>query len=511
MSDSDTSLFTSEIYHWSKSDDISEERLLQIIRMHRIALNDNNLHVSDYLFFHVACRNEKITEGIIQCLLEYFPDAVNYPDFGGLPPLHYACRNKNVSLGIIRRLVEAAPDSIRCEETKGDLPLHQLCGNKELDDTTALEILNLLLEKHPDSIRHTNNNGYLPIHIAAMRAKSSEFCRVLIDAYPGSERIGNGRGVLPFQLACIHNTVEIVEYLFEVYPDAINHTTAVRTDAIDHARNRWYPIHHATGSVTQRAANPEAAVDIVKFLLDCDPRVRFQKAVEIFPTFVIACLCSLEFNDTNIGAGMEIIGEIYDADPEAIEHDSVAPTLQRCHPQVQAFVNSKLVYSRQANDHDLMTTPDEYSYGQLPLHTALQNNVRLGSIKLLVKGNPHALQFPDNSGALPLHIACMYRESTRVVQYLAELKPSTLDAVDNENNTALHYACRGAKYDTIALLLEKYDAVSVSKRNNRQKLPIEVLWQNSFLVVDRESVEYTECIFRLLRAYPETTMNGMIT
>ena len=38
--------------------------------------------------------------------------------------------------------------------------------------------------------------------------------------------------------------------------------------------------------------------------------------------------------------------------------------------------------------------------------------------------------------------------------------PSTLDAVDGEGNTALHLACCGAKYDTITMLLEKYDAVS---------------------------------------------------
>ena len=37
-----------------------------------------------------------------------------------------------------------------------------------------------------------------------------------------------------------------------------------------------------------------------------------------------------------------------------------------------------------------MTTPDEK--GQLPLHTALQNNATLGSIKLLVKGNDSVLQ-----------------------------------------------------------------------------------------------------------------------
>ncbi len=55
-------------------------------------------------------------------------------------------------------------------------------------------------------------------------------------------------------------------------------------------------------------------------------------------------------------------------------------------------------------------------------------------------------------------------------------------------------------------MLEKYEAVSVSKRNDQKKLPIDLLFESND-VLDRESVEYTESVFRLLRAYPETVMN----
>ena len=151
-----------------------------------------------------------------------------------------------------------------------------------------------------------------------------------------------------------------------------------------------------------------------------------------------------------------------------------------------------------------MMIPNEK--GLLPLHIALQNNVRLGSIKLLVRGNPSALRSLDNNFALPLHIACQHHDSASVVQYLLSQCGITLDTVDREWNTALHYACRGAKYDTIELLLDKFDAVSVSKRNAHKKLPIDLLLESNE-VLDRESVEYTESIFRLLRAYPETVMN----
>ena len=491
---------------------------------------------------HWLCANKDtdITE-IIQCLLSYYPAAVNVADDWERLPLTYACENSNVSLVIIQLLIDAAPDSIHCEDCSGRLPLHHLCNNKELDKTTALQILKLLLEKLPESIHHAGGGGQLPIHIAAAMTKSTEFCSVLIEAYPGSEQIADPFGLLPFHCACMHNSVEIVDYLYNQYPDAIDYPAFVRIrtnrvrmlpihaacmhntveiveylhnlypDAINYEVDGRYPIHAAISSVIHREANPEAVVDIVKFLLDCDPRVKFQKLQGTVPLFVHAYL--LNCNHTNIGVGLEITKTIYDAAPEEIEHDSIAANLYRRHPrrfsrrpEMRSFIKSQLIHSHQAKDEHVMTTPDDN--GQLPLHTALQDNVRLGSIKLLVKGNPHAVQSPDDSGSLPLHVACMY-ESASVVQYLIELDTTTLDVVDNENNTALHYACRGAKYETIALLLDKYDAVSVSKRNAEEKLPIDVLCESDE-VVDRESIEYTECVFQLLRAYPETVMNIML-
>ena len=174
---------------------------------------------------------------------------------------------------------------------------------------------------------------------------------------------------------------------------------------------------------------------------------------------------------------------------------------------MQEFINNQLVYAHEAKDFCLMTTPDDN--GQLPQHRALQNNAQLGAIKLLVKGNSAAILSLDNSGALPLHVACQHHNSTDVFDYLVGLDPSTLDAVDRDGNTALHLACGCAKYETITLLLEKYDAVSVSKRNTDKKLPIDLLWESN-AVEDRESIEYTDSIFRLLKAYPETVMNHAV-
>ncbi|KAK1734117.1 ankyrin repeat domain-containing protein [Skeletonema marinoi] len=484
---SNNSRGANELRSYCASEFLSEDGLRQIFERHTYP------HVNNYYFFLEACINERVDEGIIQCLLEYFPAAVS-ANYLGQTPLHlnFACGNKNMTLNIIQLLIDAAPDSVRSVTNRGRMPLHNLCMNKILDKAAALEILTLLIEKCPEAIRHANNNGDLPIHIAAKTSKSTEFFRMLIEAYPGSERITDPAGNLPLHYACADNTLATVEYLHKLYPDAINHTT---TDG-------YHPIHYAIVGVfkKRKSFSPSDSVDIVKFLLDCDPKVTLQKGEGKSP---LHYACFWDYNDSTIEAALEMIKAIYDAYPEAIEDNAIVSTIERYHQRVQAFINSELVYSRKAKDHRLMTTPD--GNGRLPLHTALQHNVRLGSIKLLVKGNPSAIRNSDTNFAMPLHLASQHHNSSNVVQYLVGLDTSTLDAVDKEGGTALHYACRGAKYDTIALLLEKYDAVSVSKRNAKGKLPIDLLWESNE-VEDRGSIEYTEGVFRLLKAYPEMVM-----
>ena len=471
-----------ELFILCQSDLLSEEGVRQIIERH--GFNTNHHHVSDYHFFFWACWNKRVTEGIIQCLLEYFPGAAASADRRERSPLHFACINPNVTLNIIKLIIDAAPASVRGEDYSGDMPLHYLCDNEKVNEATALEILKLLIERCPEAVRHANNDrGRLPIHKASW-GRSPKFCRLLIKAYPGSERIVDGKGLLPLHHACMKGSLATAKYLHRLFGDAIDHTS---TDG-------FYPIHYAIH-------NPAAAMEIVQFLLVCDfDRKQYYRGT---PAFHYAC--ELDYNDSNIEARIQIIKILFDAHPFAIEHNRIATTIQRCHQQVQAFINSERVYARQAQDYRLMITPDDN--GQLPLHRALQNNVRLGSIKLLLTGNPSALKSIDYSGALPLHVACEHHDSTSVVDGILRYSPYiTPNAIDSRGNTPLHCACRGAKYDTIALLLEKYGATSVSKRNAHGKLPIDLLWESN-KVSDRESVEYMGSVFQLLKAYPEIMMN----
>ena len=489
-----TAVLKDELDAYCQSDSLSEIGLHEIIARH--GLEPNNNHCGDFHFFLLACWNQNITEEIIQCLLEYFPHAANIIyDADGNVSLHYACYNKNVTPKIVELLIDAAPNSVRCVTNEGSMPLHILCDNSKVDEGTAMQILKLLIEKYPEAVRHTDNDGDLPIHLASKR-RSLEFCRVLIEAYPGSERISNAEGQLPLHYACVANNVATVAFLLQTYQDAINHADV----------GGFYPIMYAISS-TEHRDDPASAVEIVQFLLDCDPN---QKLIQLEGSSLLHFACTMEYNESNIEAGIQMIKVIFDAHPEAIEDDRIMADIRRSLQQVRAFINSQLVYVRLAKDQHLrrrLETPNDN--GQLPLHVALRNNARLGAIKLLVKGNPAAVQSADNSGALPLHSAYQHHDSASVVRYLVEHDPSTLDSVDKDGNTAFHLACRYAKYETIMLLLEKYDGVSVSKRNAHGELPINLLWKSN-AVEDRESVEYTESVFRLLKAYPETVTNNNV-
>ena len=382
--------------------------------------------------------------------------------FEGKSLLHFACEQQyddssiEAGLQLIKVLFDAHPEAIFSVSNDGNMPLHCLCENEEVDEAAAIQILKFLLEKHPEAVRHANDNGNLPIHMLCENEEVDEAAAIhilkfLLEKHPEAARHANNKGRLPIHIAAGTKSPEFCRVLIEAYPGSVRVTNA----------KGLLPLHYA---------------------------------------------CKRRYNDSNIKAGIQVIKILFDAHPEEIRNNRIASRIHRRHQQVQAFINGELVYARQATNHRLMTTPDDN--GQLPLHTALENNVRLGSIKLLVKGNPYAIRSIDDTCALPLHVACEHHNSACVVQYLLDLDARILKAVDYDNNTALHYACRGAKHNTIAMLLEKYDAALVSKRNAHGKLPIDLLWESN-AVEDRDSVEYTGSVFQLVRANPEMIQSAI--
>jgi ankyrin repeat protein len=453
---------------------------------------------------HFLCCNENLDASIkldiLGLVVEVCSEAAQHADDDGYTLLHVICNNKNTTLGMVQLLIDAYPESIDRANNAGGTPLRFLCANNEIEDNTAVGILGLLLERCPEAARRAETSGALPIHVACgVGFKSPEFCRMLIEAYPGSERIA-AMGVLPLHIACTLGSVAVAEYLLKLYPESIN---VADSDGA-------YPIHKAI--IRVNSETPTIASEMVQMLLNCDPNVASQKPRgrgEFTPLYLVCSISTLFRGDdgvatSRVNAAFKIAQLLYDAYPEAIENNNLSSIINMFPEEIQAFINTQLTYACQARNTRQMNTPDVN--GQLPLHRVLRDNVTLGSIKLLLKRNPSVILTPDNSGALPLHVAIQHHDSPKVVDYLIGLDPNTLTAVDREGNTALHLACRGAKYDTIALLLEKYDAVSVSQGNVLNKLPIHLLLESDATASREDDIKYMESVFQLLRAYPETVM-----
>ena len=277
----------------------------------------------------------------------------------------------------------------------------------------------------PTLLRERDAEGYLPIHIA-VAWKSFAFCKILIDEYPESMKIEANGGYLPIHEACRwgtrDDTVNTIQYLLELHPESL------------HVGNNvgWLPIHIAAWGGNTKA---------IELLLMHDPNAASKESTGEKPQLPLHIACY-----TSKGH-VDIVKALFDIYPEAIlarnRNGQTPIELANDHrrSKVLSFLKAQVMYARQAHDMTTMTTLDEN--GWLPLHHALKDNVALGSIKLLVKGNPSAVQTTDNNMAYPLHIACEF-SSAKVVKFLVEKYERPVDHCDDNKDSILHYACRGA-------------------------------------------------------------------
>jgi ankyrin repeat protein len=408
-------------------------------------------------------------------------------DRGDATLLDVACKKKGTSLGLFLLLYNAWPEALRLRNEYGRLPIHQLCCNKYLDETASIDILWCMLEIDSNLPREVDEYGCLPIHHAVCY-KSTAFGKILFDAYPESLQIRSDDGMLPIHDACSgkrDDTADTIQYMLELDPELINADDG----------DGWLPIHFAA---------QDGSTKSIEMLVKYDPDAASKETNDGNQQLPLHLAC-------NYNTNLSSIQVLYDAYPEAVftttEHGETPLENARLNSKQSAvdFLQTQLVYARQAQDMTAMTTVDEN--GWLPLHHALKDNASLGSIKLLVRGNPAAVQVADQNGACPLHIACEF-SSVKVVKYLVELAGDTLNNVDANKDSPLHYACREGNLGVVKYLLER-NAPSVSDRNNEKKLPIHLLFECKKSKVDKECTEYIEVVWLFLLTYPEVVRDFM--
>jgi len=451
-----------------------------------------------YQPLHMACATGNLP--VVKCILHLCPDAIRGTSVHDtFFPINVACQRCSPEFCCL--LIEAYPDSLEHEVLGVPVLFHILISSK-VDDSVALAVLELSLDKYPEIVRRVRSNAMSPLQLAASggvpRARAAEICSLLIGALPELVLEHDEDGFQPLHKACASGNLPVVKCILHLCPDAIRGTSVHDT---------LFPIHSVVGCL-MFCPEPEAAVKVTQYLLAVDPSVA-SPDVDGNPQFLPLFAACEATNESNLSAGLEVIKLLFDAYPEAIINIEVmrlfADKLSGFVNAVQDFLSTQFHYAAQANDHQLVVTPDED--GRLPLHNAILQSAPLGSIKLLVQADFSTLRIPDSNGSLPLHNECERNGRPSVCQYFLDHDRMSLLVADEQGDTPLHCACRGGNYDVIALLVEQYPSASVAMRNANQHQPIELLLANNHEHMDQDNTGYDSSIFLLFRANPESWMN----
>ena len=257
----------------------------------------------------------------------------------------------------------------------------------------------------------------------------------------------------------------------------------------------------------------------MQFLLENDPNAASKATENSKCQLPLHLVCQHRDNGY-----LDTVKVLYDAYPEAIhtrDGDINTPTTPLDHAMRKSKTssNSSIVNFLQdqqryigGSDNDiqhLASRTELDDNGLTLLHRALQDKAPLGTIKLVIKGNPATVRTADNQFAFPLHIACEF-SSVKVVEFLVgKSNKHILCHLDENKDSILHYACRGGNCEVVRYLLTNHASLVASVEvNEKGELPIHLLCEAGKDKVDCDSVEYTETIWLMLLSNPEAVVGA---
>ena len=259
-------------------------------------------------------------------------------------------------------------------------------------------------------------------------------------------------------------------------------------------RTGTYPLHLAFGAIShmQKAEYPwlDKNKGLLTDLINCYPQALEERDNRGW----LPVHHALRHN-----APLEIIRLLVDRYPGGLQGADVqGSTLLHL---VCRYGSSEAVLKYLVEQGDEITfSPD--NDGRTPLHVACRHGkVNVQANHHLKDSNRTVFTMTDNNGCTPLHVASrhgIYHPNVLVGNQALELAMR-----DNRGELPIHKACRGAPMWFIReLVLMKPHTVSV--RNSMNELPLFILCKRSVDKELRESVEYTETIWMMLLAHPET-------
>jgi ankyrin repeat protein len=349
-----------------------------------------------------------------------------------------------------------------------------------------------ILEKNPRVVLEQGRWGNTLLHWAAVRS-SPEFCKVLLEFDPTREslHLRNVGGNSPLLDACFHSNLDTARFLLEIHPGGIYEMD------ID-----GYNCLHLLLSASN-FDDCERLIEFVESLLKnaewliSAPTRDGNRNLPLHVAFKEGnSLCVLQFL-YNIWPEVIYMANSRGLTPlaEAMLSDGYENDEQQ--DAVISFFQDQLAIVDEARND---TTPDER--GQLPIHRAMLNvDLPLGTVKLMI--NPRNVLVADRLGQTPLHIACQHCTFNIIYCLVGAHPRRTLLIPDSSGDLPLHVACRYGygRFSVVKWILGRA-ASGVSVENDNGKLPVEMLLYEADC--DRNSLEYVQAVYALIRAHPES-------
>jgi ankyrin repeat protein len=347
--------------------------------------------------------------GLMECILSTQEGKNSLLIFNsqGNTPLSTACtkRNRRDVSGVISRLILANPDALKVSNLRGRLPIHELIENRAYPDEPMRHCLSTMVTFYEQFSRDGELNYFEP---------SSTLGRTLLHTVCDSPH-----GVRP----------EVIKQVLLAYPEA----AAVSYDDIyplDNILLKYQSFHAFEGEVT---------VDEVLFLiLDAYPEsAKVMRPSGWYPLHEAAHGCSLT-----------AVQMVYEAYPEVI-FSSVHRNGTPLHQASQNF-NNGVVEFLLAKYPDAVRIPNE-SFGQLPLHFAIDQFRSLEAVRGLFDFYPVAVIIPYTNGPSVLHYLFQrayeiqrLRNPTSlwgdIVRFALRHCPAAATSSDSYGRTVYHWA-----------------------------------------------------------------------
>lgn len=207
------------------------------------AVTDNKLNI-----FHIACIYNQLE--MCEFIFDNFNDLVFAQSNEGWTAALHAAKNGNT---MCLKLLVAKRVSIGQQSESGRTALHSACDNGHLDACI------FLTDVCPSLLSTRDKKGRYSVHFAA-RSGNIELLKYLETKTKLTMETNTGMNIL--HMACLHDHVEMCEYILDRYPNLNTKRTA----------NGWTTAHYVAG----RGNNKGNEIEIFKMLTNDENRVEIK-------------------------------------------------------------------------------------------------------------------------------------------------------------------------------------------------------------------------------------------